>query len=167
MEDGWSDDWTKAVIALGTNQGDREHTLLNALSDLRATEGVVVVAESSVIDTVALTESGYDDSAPTYLNQVAIIHTAWPAEHLLARLHEIEQRHGRTRDGVQYAPRTLDLDIIDWGGVTINLPGLTLPHPRAHERTFVLAPWLEVDPEAEIPGRGSVKALLAELESLA
>ena len=163
MEEGW----TKAVVALGTNQGEREQTLQEAVSDLRATEGVVVVAESSVIETVALTESGYDDSAPAYLNQVVIIHTAWPAEHLLARLHEIEQRHGRQRDGVQYAPRTLDLDIIDWGGVTLDIPGLTLPHPRAHERTFVLAPWLEVEPDAEIPGRGSVKNLLAQLESSA
>ena len=166
-EEGWSDGWAKAVIALGTNQGEREQTLLNALADLRATEGVAVVAESAVIETVALTESGYDDGAPPYLNQVVIIHTAWPAEHLLARLHEIEKRHGRARDGVQYAPRTLDLDIIDWGGVAMDVPGLTLPHPRAHERTFVLAPWLEVDPEAEIPGRGPVRDLLAQLESSA
>ena len=161
MEDGW----TKAVIALGANQGEREETLHNAVSDLRATEGVVVVAESAVIDTVALTESGYDDTAPGYVNQVVIIHTAWPAEHLLARLHEIEQRHGRARNAQQYAPRTLDLDIIDWGGITLDIPGLTLPHPRAHERTFVLAPWCEVEPEAEIPGRGSIKSLLAKLES--
>jgi 2-amino-4-hydroxy-6-hydroxymethyldihydropteridine diphosphokinase len=163
IEDGW----TKAVIALGANQGDCQQTLLDAVSDLRATEGVVVVAKSSVIETVALTEHGYDDTAPAYVNQVVIIHTAWPAEHLLARLHEIEHRHGRLRDGAKYAPRTLDLDIIDWGGVTMDIPGLTLPHPRAHERTFVLAPWLEVDPEAEIPGRGSVRQLLAGLESSA
>jgi 2-amino-4-hydroxy-6-hydroxymethyldihydropteridine diphosphokinase len=163
MEDGWM----RAVIALGTNQGERERILLDAVSDLRATEGVVVVAESSVIDTVALTEHGYDDSAPAYLNQVVIIHTAWPAEHLLTRLHQIEQRHGRTRDGIQYAPRTLDLDIVDWGGVAMDIPGLTLPHPRAHERPFVLKPWLEVDPEAVIPGRGSVKDVLARLESSA
>ena len=163
MEDGW----TKAVVALGTNQGEREQILLDAVSDLRATEGVVVVAESSVIETVALTEHGYDDTAPGYLNQVVIIHTAWPAEHLLARLQEIEQRHGRIRQGEQYAPRTLDLDIIDWGGITLDIPGLTLPHPRAHERTFVLSPWLEIDPEGEIPGRGSVKDLLAAVESSA
>ena len=163
MEDGW----TRAVIALGTNQGEREQLLANAASDLRATEGVVVVAESSVITTVALTEHGYDDTAPAYLNQVIIIHTAWPPEHLLARLQEIEQRHGRVRDGSQYAPRTLDLDIIDWGGVTLDTPGLTLPHPRAHERVFVLGPWAEIDPEAVIPGRGAVKTLLDQLESSA
>jgi 2-amino-4-hydroxy-6-hydroxymethyldihydropteridine diphosphokinase len=163
MDDGW----TKTVIALGTNQGEREHTLLDAQSDLRATEGVVVVTASSVIETVALTEHGYDETAPGYLNQVVIIHTAWPAEHLLARLHEIEQRHGRVRDGSHYAPRTLDLDIIDWGGIILDTPGLTLPHPRAHERSFVLAPWLEVEPDAEIPGRGRVSDLLAQLESSA
>jgi 2-amino-4-hydroxy-6-hydroxymethyldihydropteridine diphosphokinase len=120
-----------------------------------------------VIETVALTEHGYDDAAPGYLNQVVIIHSAWPAEYLLARLQEIEQRHGRIRQGDQYAPRTLDLDIIDWGGISLDIPGLTLPHPRAHERTFVLSPWLEVDPKAEIPGRGSVKDLLTALESSA
>ena len=163
MEEGW----TAAVIALGTNQGEREQLLADAASDLRATEGVILVAESSVVETVALTQSGYDDSAPAYLNQVIIIHTAWPPEHLLARLQEIEQRHGRVRDGTQYAPRTLDLDIIDWGGVVLDTPGLTLPHPRAHERAFVLGPWWEVDPEAVIPGRGAVKKLLDQLESSA
>jgi 2-amino-4-hydroxy-6-hydroxymethyldihydropteridine diphosphokinase len=163
MEEGW----TKAVIAAGTNQGERNQILLDALSDLRATEGVVVVSESSVIETVALTEHGYDDAAPSYLNQVVIVHTAWPAEHLLERLQEIEQRHGRIRNGAHYAPRTLDLDIIDWGGITVDTPGLSLPHPRAHERTFVLGPWLEIDPEGEIPGRGKVRDLLALLESSA
>lgn len=163
MEDGW----TKAVIALGTNQGDREKLLLDAVSDVRATEGVVVVAQSSVMETVALTERGYDDSAPKYLNQVVIIHTAWPPEHLLTRLQEIEQRHGRVRDGSHYAPRTLDLDIIVWGEVQRDTPGLTLPHPRAHERIFVLAPWLEIDPDAIIPGRERVADLLAKLESSA
>jgi len=163
MEDGW----TKAVIALGTNQGEREQTLLDAVSDLRATEGVAVVAESSVIETVALTEHGYDETAPAFLNQVVIIATAWPPEHLLARLHDIEQRHGRVRRAAQYAPRTLDLDIIDWGNIALETAGLTLPHPRAHERTFVLRPWLELDPDAEIPGRGRVTGLLAELESSA
>jgi 2-amino-4-hydroxy-6-hydroxymethyldihydropteridine diphosphokinase len=163
MEDGW----TTAVIALGTNQGDRESTLLDAVADFRATEGVAVIAESSVIETVALTEHGYDHSAPAYLNQVVIIQTAWPAQHLLTRTQEIEQRHGRTRDGVQYAPRTLDLDIIDWGGITLDIPGLTLPHPRAHERSFVLTPWLEVDPDATIAGHGRVSDLLAALESSA
>jgi 2-amino-4-hydroxy-6-hydroxymethyldihydropteridine diphosphokinase len=163
MDEGW----TKAVIALGTNQGDRYQLLTHAVSDLRATEGVVVVAQSAVVDTVALTEAGYDEGAPPYLNQVVIIHTAWPPESLLERLHVIETRHGRARDGTRYAPRTLDLDIIVWGDVVLQTPHLTLPHPRAHERVFVLGPWAEVEPKAALPGHGPIGELLSRLESTA
>lgn len=162
-----SEIWNPAVIALGTNQGDRHLLLEHAVSDLRATEGVRVIAESTPIETVALTESGYDDTAPAYLNQVVLIESAWPAEHLLARLHEIEARHGRHRDGTRYAPRTLDLDIITYADQVVDSPGLTLPHPRAHERVFVLAPWVEVDPHATLPGKGAVATLLAALEESA
>lgn len=161
MEEGW----TKAVIALGTNQGNRHELLAHAVSDLRATEGVVVVAQSDVGETVALTEAGYDDQAPAYLNQVVIIHTAWPPEHLLERLHHIETRHGRIRDGTRYSPRTLDMDLIVWGEATLDTPHLTLPHPRAHERAFVLGPWAAVDPEASLPGHGPIRELLRRLES--
>ncbi len=160
MEEGW----TRAVVALGTNQGDRESVLADARADLRATEGVVVIAQSSVVETVALTESGYDSAEPQYLNQVVVIHSAWPAKDLLDRLHDIEQRHGRVRDGVRYAPRTLDLDLIVWGELTITSPELTLPHPRAHERRFVLEPWLEIEPDAVFPGRGLVRDLLPGAE---
>lgn len=159
-----SDQWTPAVVALGTNQGDRHQLLERAVADLRATEGVRVIAQSSVVDTVALTEDGYDESAPAYLNQVVLVESAWPAEHLLTRLHEIEKRHGRHRDGTRYAPRTLDLDIITYGDQVLSTPDLTLPHPRAHERAFVLAPWVEIDPDATLPGRGRVDALLSVLE---
>ena len=162
-----SETWKPAVIALGTNQGDRHLLLQHAVSDLRATEGVRVIAESTPIETVALTESGYDENAPGYLNQVVLVESAWPAEHLLARLHEIEARHGRHRDGTRYAPRTLDLDIISYADQISDTPGLTLPHPRAHERVFVLAPWLEVDPHATLPGKGAVATLLAALEESA
>jgi 2-amino-4-hydroxy-6-hydroxymethyldihydropteridine diphosphokinase len=156
--------WTRAVVALGTNQGDRESVLADARADLRATEGVVVIAQSSVVETVALTESGYDSAEPQYLNQVVVIHTAWPAKDLLDRLHDIEQRHGRVRDGVRYAPRTLDLDLIVWGELVGTNPELTLPHPRAHERRFVLEPWLEIEPDAVFPGRGLVRDLLPGAE---
>jgi 2-amino-4-hydroxy-6-hydroxymethyldihydropteridine diphosphokinase len=159
MEEGWA----RAIIALGTNQGDRQKLLDDGRSDLRATEGVIVVAESAVIETVALTEVGYDDSAPAYLNQVVSIETAWPAEHLLLRLQDIERRHGRERSGVRYEPRTLDLDLIVWGSVVCDTPHLTLPHPRAHERRFVLEPWLEIEPDAVFPGRGPVRDLVARL----
>jgi 2-amino-4-hydroxy-6-hydroxymethyldihydropteridine diphosphokinase len=159
--------WTRAVIALGTNQGDREELLANAVADLAATEGVRVLVASSVIDSIALTESGFDETEPAYLNQVVVIESAWPATHLLDKLHEIEARHGRLRDHVRWAPRTLDLDIITFGDLTLDTPTLTIPHPRAHERHFVLAPWLEIDPEATLPGHGPVRELVAGLESSA
>jgi 2-amino-4-hydroxy-6-hydroxymethyldihydropteridine diphosphokinase len=159
--------WTRAVIALGTNQGDRDQLLANAVADLAATEGVRVVAHSSVIDSIALTETGFDESEPAYLNQVVLIDSAWPPLHLLDRLHDIEARHGRVRDNTRWAPRTLDLDIITFGDVAMETPTLTLPHPRAHERSFVLAPWLEVDPEAILPGHGPVTNLLKRLETSA
>lgn len=156
--------WHKAVIALGSNLGDREQTLFEALADLRATEGIRIVAQSTLHDTVALTASGYDDTAPGYLNQVVVAETAWQPDKLLGILLAIESRHGRMRDGTQYADRTLDLDLITYDDLSLVTEELTLPHPRAHERSFVLRPWLEVDPDAEIPGRGLVAQLLAALD---
>ena len=164
MEEGWTDEgWTRAVIALGANEGDREQTLIQAVADLRATEGVVVETVSDPVETVALTEKGYDPDAPRYLNQVVLVVSAWPAEGLLTQLQAIERRHGRERDGTRYAPRTLDLDLISYGDLVLDTESLILPHPRAHRRRFVLAPWLQVDPAATVPGRGSVADLLAAL----
>ena len=159
-----TENWHKAVIALGSNLGDREQTLFEALADLRATEGIRVLAESSLHDTVALTASGYDEQAPGYLNQVILIDSAWQPERLMGILLEIEAQHGRVRDGEHYANRTVDLDLIDFDGMTHHSDTLTLPHPRAHERSFVLAPWVEVDPGASLPGHGPVRELLANLE---
>lgn len=163
-ETGQTGAWHRVVIALGSNLGDREETLFQALADLRATEGIRVTAWSSLHDTVALTASGYDDSAPGYLNQVILAECAWQPEALLGILLDIEARHGRTRDGKQYANRTLDLDLIDYDGLEHHTDTLTLPHPRAHERLFVLRPWVEVDPEATISKRGAVSALIGALE---
>ena len=157
------ENWHRAVIALGSNLGEREQTLFEALADLRATEGIRILAESSLHDTVALTVGGYDESAPGYVNQVVLVETAWQPDKLMGILLEIEAHHGRVRDGEKYANRTLDLDLIDYDGLTLESERLTLPHPRAHERTFVLEPWLEIDPEASLPGRGAVAELLAGL----
>jgi 2-amino-4-hydroxy-6-hydroxymethyldihydropteridine diphosphokinase len=157
--------WHRAVIALGSNLGDRDEELFRAVADLKATEGVTVVASSSVHETTALTEAGYDEAAPRYLNQVVVIDTVWEPRALLQITSEIEARHGRERDDQRYAPRPLDIDIINFGELQHAEPDLEIPHPRAHERIFVLAPWLEVDPEAAIPGRGPVAQLLASLES--
>jgi 2-amino-4-hydroxy-6-hydroxymethyldihydropteridine diphosphokinase len=155
--------WHRVVVALGSIMGERDDELFMAIADLRATEGVTVVGESSVHETVALTKDGYDDNAPKYLNQVVLIDTVWAPEDLLRIVLDIEARHGRVRSGERYESRTLDIDLIDYDNEPYVAEGLELPHPRAHERGFVLEPWSEVDPEAAIPGHGSVAALLAGL----
>lgn len=156
-------EWTACVVALGTNSGDREALAFHALADIRATEGFVVKAASDLHETVALTERGPDPSAPAYLNQIILLDSAWSPEKTLEALLAIEQHHGRVRSGVKYEQRTLDLDLICYGDVVSDEATLTLPHPRAHERRFVLAPWHEVDPTAILQGRGPVVELLAAL----
>ena len=155
--------WHRVVVALGSNLGERDEELFRAVSDLNATEGVRVIAQSSIHETTALTPSGYDESAPKYLNQVVIIYSVWDPHALLQIVLNIEARHGRVRSDERYASRTLDIDLIDYDGEALKSETLTLPHPRAHERQFVLGPWNEVDPDAHIPGRGAVATLLATL----
>lgn len=152
---------TRAVIALGANLGDREETIAAAVADLAAIDGVTVIAESPLVSTVAVTEAGPDESHPAYLNGVVIVETDISAHTLLAMLHDIELRHGRVR-AERWGDRTLDLDLIVYGDLIEN-GNLVVPHPRAHERRFVLDPWLAVDPDAVIPGRGFVRDLLGVL----
>ena len=155
--------WHRAVLALGSNLGERDDELFRAVADLKATEGIRLIAESSIHETVALTPSGYDESAPKYLNQVIIVDTVWEPQALLQIALDIEARHGRVRTDERYASRTLDIDLIDYGGEASVTEGLSLPHPRAHERGFVLAPWAEIDSGASIPGKGKVIDLLGGL----
>ena len=155
--------WVHCVVALGTNQGDREDIAFRALADLQATEGFRVVRSSSLHETVALTEDGTDPEAPGYLNQVIVLDSAWSARKTLEHLLAIEQAYGRVRHGKRYEQRTLDLDLITYGDFELEEEGLHLPHPRAHERRFVLAPWVEIDPDAVLPGKGPVAALLEAL----
>lgn len=156
--------WHRAVVALGSNLGERDEELFRALADLKATEGIRVIAQSSLHETVALTEAGYDESAPTYLNQVVIIDTVWEPHALLQIALGIEARHGRERTDERYASRTIDIDLIDYDGEVLESEVLTLPHPRAHERVFVLAPWAEIDADGAIPGKGRVLDLLGTLD---
>jgi 2-amino-4-hydroxy-6-hydroxymethyldihydropteridine diphosphokinase len=149
-----------AVVALGSNLGDREATLRAAVSELAGVEGVVVLRASSLYETPALKPEGVDTDAPAYLNAVVALRSALGPHELLAALQRIENEHGRVRD-VRWGDRTLDLDLISFGGQQLDTPDLTLPHPRAHERAFVLAPWLEVGATAVVPGRGAVAELLA------
>ena len=153
---------TRAVLALGSNLGDRGATIVEAVRRLAEVDGVEVTAASDLLETVALTPHGFDDEAPGYLNGVAIIETSLEPEALLALANQIEADLGRVR-GERWADRTLDIDLIDVHGVTRASDHLTLPHPRAAERAFVLQPWLSVDADAVLNG-SRVSDLLARLD---
>lgn len=155
---------TEAVVALGSNLGDRGSLLDDALADLAALPLTDTVRASPPVETIAVTLDGEDMDAPRYLNAVALVRTRLAPTVLLAALHAIEARHGRERRE-RWGDRTLDLDLIAYGAVTSTGARLTLPHPRAAEREFVLARWLAVDPDAELPGAGRVAELLDAVRS--
>ncbi|MDA4887309.1 2-amino-4-hydroxy-6-hydroxymethyldihydropteridine diphosphokinase [Streptomyces sp. MS2A] len=148
----------RAVIALGANLGNRLETLQGAIDALEDTPGVRVKGVSPVYETEPWGVA--PGSQPSYFNAVVIVKTTLPPSSLLERAHAVEEAFHRVRDE-RWGPRTLDVDIVAYAEVVSDDPQLTLPHPRAHERAFVLAPWLDVDPEAALPGRGSVADLLA------
>jgi dihydroneopterin aldolase/2-amino-4-hydroxy-6-hydroxymethyldihydropteridine diphosphokinase len=148
----------QAVLALGSNLGDRRQTLQQAVDQLAATPGVRVTAVSPVYET----DPVGGPEQPDYLNAVVLAQASLPAADLLRRVHAIETAARRTR-AVRWGPRTLDVDIIAYGDELSADPVLTLPHPRARERAFVLAPWRDADPDAELPGYGPVGELLAGL----
>lgn len=152
----------KAVLALGGNIGDRRATIEGAIAELNKTEGIKVKAASELYETVALTLAGPDETQPSYLNAVVEIATSLKPKALLAVCNQIENQFGRVRLA-RWAPRTLDIDIIVYGTELIETKNLVIPHPRAFERSFVLVPWLSIDPDAVIPGRGRIADLVAEL----
>ena len=149
---------TRVVIALGSNLGDRLDYLQSGLDGLFDTPRLVFLAVSPVYET---TPVGGPEQ-PDYFNAVTIGETTLPARAVLERCHSLEDAFGRVR-GELWGPRTLDLDLIAYGDEVSDSPGLTLPHPRAHERAFVLAPWHDADPDAELPGQGRVADLLKAL----
>ncbi|MBK0417785.1 2-amino-4-hydroxy-6-hydroxymethyldihydropteridine diphosphokinase [Leucobacter sp. CSA1] len=150
------------LFAFGANLGDRGETILAAQAELAATPGISDLRASPMRETVALTLEGPDPDAPRYLNAVAAAETVLSPHELLDVMQGIEQRHGRTRD-LRWGDRTLDIDLILYGGRVVQDDRLTVPHPRAHERDFVLAPWLDLDPDAVLMGHGRVDRLLAAL----
>ncbi|MFI8192891.1 2-amino-4-hydroxy-6-hydroxymethyldihydropteridine diphosphokinase [Streptomyces sp. NPDC085946] len=150
----------RAVISLGSNLGNRLETLQGAVDALEDTPGIRVKAVSPVYETEPW---GVDPgSQPSYFNAVVVLKTTLPPSSLLERAHAVEEAFHRVRDE-RWGPRTLDVDIVAYDGVVSDDPRLTLPHPRAHERAFVLAPWHDVDPDAELPGRGPVAGLLGAI----
>jgi 2-amino-4-hydroxy-6-hydroxymethyldihydropteridine diphosphokinase len=149
---------TTAVLSLGSNLGDRERTIRDAVADLRAEPGISVLAASGLVETAAVKPRGVDEDAPAYLNAIVIVSTTLSADELLAAVNGIEQRHGRVREE-RWGDRTLDIDIVTVGGIRRDTERLALPHPRAAEREFVLVPWHDIDPDAELPGIGRIDAL--------
>ncbi|MCT4354538.1 2-amino-4-hydroxy-6-hydroxymethyldihydropteridine diphosphokinase [Streptomyces sp. Je 1-79] len=146
-----------AVIALGANLGNRLETLQGAVDALEDTPGLRVKAVSSVYETEPWgVEPG---SQPSYLNAVALVKTTLPPSSLLERAHAVEEAFHRVREE-RWGARTIDVDIVAYADVVSDDPVLTLPHPRAHQRAFVLAPWHDVDPDAQLPGHGAVAELL-------
>ena len=146
----------KAVIALGANIGDPEEQMEIAIALLR--ESLDLVAISSIIKTAPVG----GPAQPDYLNAVCIVESDLSASDLLALLHGIEKSLGRVREE-RWGPRTIDLDLIQYGTILSSADELTLPHPRAHERRFVLEPWFEIEPDAILLTHGKISDLLAQL----
>ena len=146
----------KAVIALGSNIGNPEENLDLAIALLREATDVEKVSSYYVTKPV-----GYE-AQPDFVNAVCIINSQLPAIELLHMLHGIEKAMGRERT-IKSGPRTIDLDIIQYGSILSSAEELTLPHPRAFERKFVLEPWAEIEPDAILLTHGKIKDLLVKL----
>lgn len=151
----------QAVVAFGSNMGDRHGRIQGGVSTLEDTPEVTVVAISSVYETEPV---GAPDGSDKFLNAVVLIDTTLTVHTLLDRALAIEDAFGRERSEPG-APRTLDVDLIIVGDRVADDEQLILPHPRAHERGFVLVPWLEIDPEGEIPGKGFVADLISGVDT--
>jgi len=151
----------RAYVGLGSNLGDRERMLWGAIHMLAFDPEVDVVAVSSFRETDPV---GILDQ-PRFLNAAVAVETELDPQALLELLLSVERELGRTRDGPRFGPRTIDLDLLLYDDTEMNEPGLAVPHPRLHERGFVLEPLAEIDPDLLVPGRGPVRALLAGLQS--
>jgi 2-amino-4-hydroxy-6-hydroxymethyldihydropteridine diphosphokinase len=148
---------TVAYVGLGSNLGDREAAIARALELLDEPPELRVVGVAQVRETDPV---GVVDQ-PAFLNTAARLETTLGARELLDRLLAVERELGRVRTSERWGPRTLDLDLLLYGDAVVDEPGLTLPHPRLHERRFVLEPLCELAPALVVPGRGRVKTLLA------
>lgn len=146
----------KGIIALGSNIGEPKENLDLAIALLREATEVLKVSSYYVTKPV-----GYEDQ-PDFVNAVCVIESDLPAIELLNMLHGIEKAMGRERT-IKWGPRTIDLDIIQYGSLLSNAAELTLPHPRAHERKFVLEPWHEIEPDAVLLTHGKIADLLSKL----
>jgi 2-amino-4-hydroxy-6-hydroxymethyldihydropteridine diphosphokinase len=150
---------SKAFVGIGSNLGDREAHVKSALELLAADQGIDVVAVSELRETdpVGPVEQG------RFVNGAVLLETELSPRELLGRLLTIEGRLGRVRNE-RFGPRTIDLDLLVYGDAVVDEPGLTVPHPRLHERRFALEPLADLAPDLVVPGRGPISALLAKLE---
>ncbi|WP_394940545.1 2-amino-4-hydroxy-6-hydroxymethyldihydropteridine diphosphokinase [Psychromicrobium sp. YIM B11713] len=151
----------RAILALGSNLGERAGTLAGGVADLVEHPQVRLCDVSPVVQTQPV---GGPENQPAYLNMVMEVETELSPEELLAYCQAVEARHHRERI-IRWGPRTLDIDIIVYGDVQRDTPELTLPHPRAASRAFVLVPWMLMDPHAELAGQ-PVRELAAQAEDL-
>ncbi len=152
----------RAYVGVGANLGDREQTIRRAIEMLAAQPEVDVVG----ISTLRETEPWGPVQQPPYLNGAVALDTELDPRDLLDLLLDVERSLGRDRaTEVRFGPRTLDLDLLVHGSIVQDEPGLTLPHPRLHERHFALEPLADLEPELVVPGRGTVAELLAALDS--
>lgn len=145
----------KAVLALGSNLGDRLSNLQGAIDAITDAPGIELTAVSPVYETAPVGGPEQGD----FLNAVIIVDTDLTLEMLLDRALNVEDAFDRVRE-IRWGPRTLDIDIIDVGEETSDTDDLRVPHPRAHERAFVLAPWYDIDPQGSLHGHGPIGALL-------
>ena len=150
----------RSYVGVGSNVGDRERMIWGAVQMLSVNPEVDVVAVSSIRETEPV---GIVDQ-PRFLNAAVAVDTQLDPLALLELLLSVERELGRTRDGPRFGPRTIDLDLLLYGEEVVDEPGLTVPHPRLHERRFALEPLAELDPDLAVPGRGPVQALLAGLQ---
>ena len=145
----------RAVVALGSNMDDPREQVRRGFDEIAALPETRLLAKSPLYRTAPV---GYLEQPP-FVNACALVETSLAPRALLDRLIELERRHGRVR-AIRNGPRTLDLDIVVYGDRSVDEPGLTIPHPRAHERAFVLQPLVDVWPDAVIPGKGKARELL-------
>lgn len=149
---------TEVVIAFGANLGDKIATILSASKRIAELPTTQLVRMSSMYASAALKPDGVDYSAPEYVNAVGLYTTSLTAQELLKEIALIEQESGRVRHE-RWGDRTLDLDIIWMEGVQLTSDHLTIPHLRAHERSFVIVPWAEIQPDAHLEEVGPLQAL--------
>ena len=151
---------TRAYVGLGANLGPKEVTILRAVELLGAVDGIEVLELSQLRETEPV---GVADQ-PAFANGAVALETSLSPWELLDVMLRVEQELGRVRDVERWGPRTIDLDLLVYGDLVLDEPGLRIPHARLHERRFALEPLAELEPELEIPGLGRVGDLLAELD---